>query len=341
MRELAPSRSKTKTRLKMVEVACNFCGSVDRQPVTAGMDYEYEVSDDIFHLTKCRDCGLVYMNPRPDVSELPVLYPPHYAPYNVESDFDACSRDSLYYKYLYWLIGTGIGYWFNRLLPDRKTISVMDIGCADGHSLNCMKLAKSKVVETFGVDISQKAVDRARENGHTAYHGRFEELDLPHAAFDVVYAGHVLEHVADPVAFAAKAFDVLKPGGVFLLFTPNIGSIDAKIFQDRRWGPYCFPRHWYLFDRQSMKQLATKVGFEVVAIQDFPTGSTWLYTMHSVFKSNATLSHLADKWFPLAGSMKVNAFNIFSNVIFTTLDLTILTLTGQTSNMGVALRKPY
>ncbi len=338
MRELAPSKSKT--RLKMIEVACNFCGSQNRQPVTTGMDYEYEVSDEVFQITKCRDCGLVYMNPRPDVSELPVLYPPHYAPYNVEADFDACTRNSLYYKYVYWLIGTGIGYWFDRLLPDRKTISALDIGCADGHSLNCMKLAKTKVVETFGVDISQKAVDRAKENGHTAYVGRFEDIDLPHATFDVVYAGHVLEHVEDPLAFAAKAYDVLKPGGVFLLFTPNIGSIDAKIFRDRRWGPYCFPRHWYLFDRKSMKQLAAKVGFEVVAIQDFPTGSTWLYTMHSVFKSSPSLSHLADKWFPLAGSMKVNPFNIASNVVFTMLDLLILIFTWQTSNMGVALRKP-
>lgn len=338
MRELAPSKSQT--RLKMVEVPCNFCGSESREFVTSGMDYEYEVSDDVFQIVKCRDCGLVYMNPRPDVSELPTLYPPHYAPYNVESDFDACSRESIYYKYVYWLIGTGIGYWFNRLLPDRKTIAVMDVGCADGHSLNCMKMVKSKTVETFGVDISPKAVERARENGHTAYHGRFEEIDLPHAAFDVVYAGHVLEHVADPVAFVAKAYDILKPGGVFLLFTPNIGSIDAKLLKDRRWGPYCFPRHWYLFDRQSMRRLAGKTGFEVVAFQDCPTGSTWLYTMHSVCKSTPALSHLADKWFPLAGSMKVNAFNIISNVIFTSLDLAILACTWQTSNMGVALRKP-
>lgn len=339
MRELAPN--KTKNHLKMVEVACNFCGSQNRQLVTSGMDYEYEVSDDTFQMVKCRDCGLVYMNPRPDLSELPVLYPPHYAPYNVESDFDSCSRDTLYYKYVYWLISTGITYFFERFLPDRKTIAALDIGCADGHSLNCMKMCRTKTVETFGVDISQKAVQRARENGHTAYVGRFEEIDLPHSSFDVVYAGHVLEHVGDPVAFAAKAYDVLKPGGVFLLFTPNVGSIDAKIFRDRCWGPYCFPRHWYLFDRKSMRVLAEKVGFELVQIQDFPTGSTWLYTMHSIFKSSPRLRHLADKWFSLSGSMKVTPYNIFSNVVFTMLDLAILTITGQTSNMGVAMRKPY
>lgn len=338
MRELAPI--KTETRLKMVEVPCNYCGSQKNLPVTSGMDYEYEISDDVFHIVKCGDCGLVYMNPRPDVSELPRLYPPHYAPYNVEADFDACSRDSLYYKWFYWMVGSFIDFWFGRLLPGKKEIAVMDIGCADGHSLSCMRECRSKVVKTFGVDISQKGVERARENGHTAYHGRFEEVDLPHASFDVVYASHVLEHVADPVAFTEKVFDILKPGGVFLLFTPNIGSIDAKLFQDRRWGPYCFPRHWYLFDRKSIRNLAQKAGFRVEAIQDLPMGSTWLYTMHSVCKVSPVLKPYAEKLFPLAGSMKINLFNIASNAVFTSLDILILIFTWQTSNMGVALRKP-
>jgi hypothetical protein len=158
LRELAPS--KTKNRLKMVEVACNFCGSQSRQLVTSGMDYEYEVSDDTFQMMKCRDCGLVYMNPRPDVSELPVLYPPHYAPYNVESDFDACSRDSFYYKYVYWLIATGITYFFDRFLPDRKTISALDIGCADGHSISRKKqsLAPGRTGTLPMWDVSRRSI---------------------------------------------------------------------------------------------------------------------------------------------------------------------------------------
>lgn len=338
MRNLAENQAKS--GLKMVDVNCNYCGSSSRSLVTAGTDLDYGITDDVFSVCKCLDCGLVYLSPRPDISELPKLYPPHYAPYNVEDGYDAGSKQTFYYKLLYGAIRLFVDFWLERLLPNTKNISVLDIGCADGHALNCMRHSEKKKVETFGVDISEIGIEKARANGHTAYLGRFEDIDLPHASFDLVYAGHVIEHVSDPGAFIAKIKDVLKPGGVCILFTPNIGSIDARIFQDRLWGPYCLPRHWYFFDRNSLGKLATRAGLIVSAVAYIPTGSTWLYTMHSVFKGTPRLAHLAEKWFPLQGSMKINAFNIVSNFVFTATDLAIWCLTLQTSNMGIALRKP-
>lgn len=338
MRNLA--ENQTKSALKMIDVNCNLCGSSSRSLVTKGTDLDYETSDDVFSVHKCRDCGLVYMCPRPDITELSKLYPPDYAPYNVEDDYDEKSKQTFYYKLLYTAIGLFVDFWLDRLLSDKKTISVLDIGCADGHALNCMRQSKKKIVETFGVDISEIGIEKARAHGHTAYQGRFEDVALPHASFDLVYAGHVIEHVSDPAAFMDKINDVLKPDGVCILFTPNIDSIDAKIFRDKFWGPYCLPRHWYFFDRNSLSKLAARAGFIVSAVAYIPTGSTWLYTMHSVFRGTPRLSHLADKWFPLHGSMKINAFNIASNFVFTAMDLAIWCLTLQTSNMGIALRKP-
>jgi SAM-dependent methyltransferase len=51
--------------------------------------------------------------------------------------------------------------------------------------------------------------------------GRAEELlDLPTA--DLLFLGEVLEHIVYPQEFLARAVDVLRPGGLILLSTPNL-----------------------------------------------------------------------------------------------------------------------
>jgi SAM-dependent methyltransferase len=48
---------------------------------------------------------------------------------------------------------------------------------------------------------------------------------LPDAAFDCVTAVEVLEHVEDDQGFVAEVFRVLRPGGLFLMTTPNGDSV--------------------------------------------------------------------------------------------------------------------
>jgi len=329
------------TKLKMVATCCNLCGSSESKHVTSGVDSEYGVSDDVFTIVRCTGCGLAYMSPRPDVSELDIIYPPNYANYNVEDDYDEGDRGNVYYKLRYGIINFLIEKWLRKLFPRQRDIVMLDIGCADGHALTCIKSAGKHNVETHGVDISASAVAKAQAAGHIAVNGRFEDVDFTENQFDFVLASHVIEHVADPKAFTGKVFDILKPGGMFLLWTPNIGSIDAKLFRNKYWGPYCFPRHWFLFDKHSIRKLADAAGLEIVTIKFNPTGSTWLYTFHSLAKGIPTLAPYADILFPLAGSMKTTLANFVRNYIFTWLEIFILLFTGQTSNMGVVMRKPH
>lgn len=328
------------TQLKMVATCCNLCGSSESKQIASGTDFEYGVSDDVFTIVRCLSCGLAYMSPRPDVSQLDIIYPPNYANYNVEDDYDAGDRGNLYYKFRYAVINNMIGRWLRKLFPTQNELVMLDIGCADGHALSCIKSASGFTVETHGVDISESAVKKARAAGHQAFYGRFEDVDFPSDHYDLVYASHVIEHVADPKAFICKVTEILKPGGHFVLWTPNIGSVDAQWFREKYWGPYCFPRHWFLFDRHSISKLARAADLEVATIRFNPTGSTWLYTFHSLTKGSPTFARYADLLFPLEGSMKTTFANFVRNMIFTALEIVILLLTGQTSNMGVVMRKP-
>ncbi len=72
-----------KSGIKKVETSCNFCGGSDRKLITTGREHEYDnTTSDVFNVVKCTGCGLVYLNPRPDVSELSTIYPPNYYSYN-------------------------------------------------------------------------------------------------------------------------------------------------------------------------------------------------------------------------------------------------------------------
>jgi hypothetical protein len=64
--------------LSLVRVPCCVCDVDDATPIAVGEDFEYRTSPDTFLAVQCRGCGLVYLNPRPDVSELDRIYPPDY-----------------------------------------------------------------------------------------------------------------------------------------------------------------------------------------------------------------------------------------------------------------------
>src|SRR5205085_2280796 len=109
--------------------------------------------------------------------------------------------------------------------------------------------------ETYGVEINEIAVNKAKEKGHTVYLSRFEDLDLPRNFFDVVISIHVIEHVERPDLFLEKCGEIAGENGVVYIETPNTDCLDFKLFKKRHWGGYHPPRHWYLFDIRAFRFL--------------------------------------------------------------------------------------
>jgi 2-polyprenyl-3-methyl-5-hydroxy-6-metoxy-1,4-benzoquinol methylase len=328
-----------KSNIQKVETTCNNCGAPDTSFITDGVEHEYDnTTDDVFHVVRCNGCGLAYLNPRPHVSELSTIYPSNYYAYHLEEGYDDAQRSNLYYKLRYANILAGL----ERVLSfvPKGKVKVLDIGCADGHVLNWFGRVRTHHVETFGVDMNERAVEKAKAQGHQAFAGRFEDVQLPEESFDFIWASHVIEHVPDPKAFAQKAFKLLKPGGIFWFWTPNIESVDAKWFRHRHWGGYHFPRHWVFYSPESVKHLAKSTNFEIAHIDFQPNAIFWVWTFHSMLKGNAQLSKYADSLFPPIDWSKTTPGNFVRNGFFAALDCAIKLTTGQTSNMGVAFRKP-
>lgn len=335
-----------KAAIKKVEVCCNNCGSSASSLVTYGVEHEYKnTTSDTFSVVKCKDCGLVYLNPRPDVSELSTIYPSQYYAYHLaEKNVEKENTGSLLYKARRHVYLSRLEKALSKCTP-AETLKVLDIGCADGRALNWYKQARSVKVETFGVDFDERAVELARKAGHTVYCGRFEDADVPEQFFDLVVATHVIEHVADPRAFAKRAFEVLKPGGIFLIETPNIEAADARLFKNRHWGGYHFPRHWIFYSPSTLRRLVEGIGFAVEETQFHPAPAFWNWTMHSLLGSpdrerDGLLSRLSDRLFPPSEFQKNSLRNLIFVAVFTALDIVIKLTTGSTSNMSLRARKP-
>lgn len=71
-----------------------------------------------------------------------------------------------------------------------------------------------------GVDILQEDVQALREQGYTMLCDDVTTMDRDLEA-DTVVAGELIEHVDNPGGLVAVARDHLKPGGRFVLTTPN------------------------------------------------------------------------------------------------------------------------
>jgi 2-polyprenyl-6-hydroxyphenyl methylase/3-demethylubiquinone-9 3-methyltransferase len=148
---------------------------------------------------------------------------------------------------------------------------VLDVGCGEGAFAAALAQAGASVV---AVDVAEEPLARARE-AHPELDLRLIDgegaWELPDAAFDVVWAGEVIEHVADTAAWLSEVRRVLVPGGTLLLSTPAHGALtrlrlglSARAFAD-----HFDPRsdHLRFYTRGSLSALLEDFRFESVEVR--------------------------------------------------------------------------
>lgn len=100
---------------------------------------------------------------------------------------------------------------------------VLDYGCGSGYGSAMIAGSAASVV---AVDVDPAAVDYAREKfpaGNLSFQaiGPAQSLPFPDNSFDTVLSFQVFEHVADTDRYLREVRRVLRPGGSFLLVTPD------------------------------------------------------------------------------------------------------------------------
>lgn len=225
----------------MEQVNCNLC----------------ELDDTIFwgeknsiKIVKCRHCGLIYCNPRPDNNELQKFYSSEYFS---EGHYEEDAQRQKMYEI--------------EIDEIKKNISsqgrFLDIGCAVGKFLATLP----DTFEKWGTEFSEDAARIGRDKyGLNIITGQIRYVDLPEKYFDIVQMRGVLEHSQNPFEDLLKIKKVLKDDGILRLSQlPNIDSLCGKLYKTR-FNQVKPGEHLYYFSPKTIDALLNKTGFKITTI---------------------------------------------------------------------------
>lgn len=206
---------------------CPSCG----HPQSDSIARKYVVTG----LRRCRSCRLLFRVPTLSVQASEGFYQKAYSQgfttdmpdeqslaELVKGSFQGGEKD--YSTYLSVLDGLGV----------RRGAKVFDFGCSWGYGTWQLR-ARGYDVTAF--EISRHRADYARAKLGVSV---VDELPAGDHSYDVFFSAHVIEHVPSVNQAVSYGLSTLKPGGLFIAFTPN----GSEAF--RRAMPWNWMRAWGL-----------------------------------------------------------------------------------------------
>jgi 2-polyprenyl-3-methyl-5-hydroxy-6-metoxy-1,4-benzoquinol methylase len=309
------ANARPEPMLTLVDAPCPACGSTahheGRPPARMSAPFQ-PYADQLarVRIIRCADCTARYVAPMVQYSD--------------------AFRRALY----------GIGYWdAGRGTVDHKNLgekrglldrvasvigplrgkSLLDIGCGTGEYLD---VAARRGMLVRGIDVDQSVADYIRDHyGHRVTVGLMEDTTFPPDSFDVIVLSHVVEHLQEPATLLRSIHRALKPGGVFLMSTPNFDSVMEQLHdwygqwkhgkgKDYYLNPFTIPYHIVGFNRRSITRLLERTGFQPVYV-NVHSGLEWensrtsfpvfvVYCLGALLRRGTALNTISRKAPPVA-----------------------------------------
>jgi SAM-dependent methyltransferase len=239
----------------------------------------YALAGATYDLVRCRSCSLVQVRPLPDAASVLAMYGDDY----FEKDYDSCLSEASYFESFPRLMTR-----YGALLDAIETLSprgeLFEVGCAGGYFL---KLARERGWRVRGLEITVAGASHARDVlGLDVEQASFPVSALRAEPADVVYMGHVLEHLRSPAAGIEAATALVRPGGLLVVEVPTY--VDSPYFRALRRllpalraaglerggllralkfpvaGETMEPFHLYEFRRRTLTRLLARFGYRVL-----------------------------------------------------------------------------
>lgn len=248
----------------MRHIFCNFCNNNKTELLYIVKDRQVrQNSDRKFYLHQCKKCGLAYLNPQPDWSELKYFYGGNYYTNNPDQQ-NQCGN---FYDFLrkikrkfsrppnlkFWDFGKNKGRFLN-------------IGC--GNAIYESHIIKSHPGwEFYCVEPSHLPALAAKKITRLeVFEGFLEESRYQDNFFDVILMNNVLEHCPDPSSIISECYKILKPGGRLVIDVPNFNSPIRRLF-GTFWAHLDAPRHLFHFSSDILSKILRKAGFKIESIK--------------------------------------------------------------------------
>ena len=141
------------------------------------------------------------------------------------------------------------------LPPDPR---LLDAGCGSGATLDLL----AELGRVSGVDVSERAVEAARQRGHEDVHlAGVEELPFGDATFDLVTCLDVIEHTPDDVSTLRELRRVTKPDGHLVVTVPAYPAL---------WSAHDVAnRHYRRYTRRALRAATSAAGWRTTRETSF------------------------------------------------------------------------
>lgn len=218
-------------------------------------------------LETCLDCGVAFMNPQYTDSHLAAFYAGYINLHPGAAEVET-------FRMRPEVRTAGKTRALRLLRRHSRGDRILMVGCGDGLEL---RLAKEAGFSPEGYDVDAATTAKvAREHGVPVHSGSFHALRGRLAPFDALFLDQVIEHPKDPGAYLATCDQLLRPGGVLYLGTPNLGSLSnrLKTFADRlslrgKKGRHFNTKHHLTFftPRVLTRHLEERMGYAVLVVR--------------------------------------------------------------------------
>ena len=146
---------------------------------------------------------------------------------------------------------------------ERRGKRLLDFGCGSG---NLARVALEEGMLVTGIEADPAAREALQAAGVCRPYPDLDSLRAsePEARFDWIVLWDVVEHLRRPWTDLAALKDMLSPGGVLFLTTPNAASLKGRLLR-ARWDQRCNLTHFYYFTSTSLRAVLRKAGFSEVS----------------------------------------------------------------------------
>ena len=221
---------------------CLLC---DSSPARWGAFEAVSDRGSALHYVRCRECGLVFMNPRPGASSLSDFYAAEYR-LQVQGREDPTSKDR-------WAQRQRAQHMLELSRPlVREVRRHLDIGSSLGEMLAAFH--KEHTCESVGVEPGRAYRTLSQEGGQHVYPDLAQLPPESRSSYDLITMAHVLEHLPDPLMYLQEIREEwLSPGGILVAEVPNLlghPSLEAS--------------HLTAYDSMSIQMLLQAAGYRVL-----------------------------------------------------------------------------
>jgi SAM-dependent methyltransferase len=232
-------------------------------------------------LVQCEGCTLIYANPRLTPEEIWKRYSPDYF-WNEYLPSLGVKDGQFDLDYFDGRNGAMLRF-IARHRPAKGRL--IEVGAGGGFFLKAAERAGWSVA---GIEVSTEGVEFATTRlGLDVRRESAEEMNFPDASFDVAVMFDVIEHLLDPVAALKRVTQVLRPGGLLVVSTPNQNAL-TRYALGSEWAMLTPAEHLYNFSASTLERLLRRAGFTDVAFERHYDGLGVYETMNPRYSHEPT-----------------------------------------------------